>query len=74
MTEKKKLNGRYKDTKIKYFVRPTNKNIYDILDSCGTNLEIETKIIEIKIIETIYTNFEKGKKILNSYPMLDLAI
>jgi hypothetical protein len=43
-----------------------NKNIYNILDSSDTYLEIENKV------ETIYTDYEKGKIILNSYPILSV--
>jgi hypothetical protein len=86
MTEKNKWSNvrkGYKDTKINKSKfkdvndeEIKNKNIYDILDSSDTYLEIENKKenkVENKVeykVETIYTDSEKGKIILNSYPIL----
>jgi deoxyhypusine synthase len=47
-----------------------NKNIYNILDSSDTYLEIENKVETIYTDYDIYTDYEKGKIILNSYPIL----
>ena len=64
------IQSKFKDVKDEEI---KNKNIYDILDSSDTYLEIEDTKKENKVetkVETIYTDFEKGKIILNSYPIL----